>query len=201
MYKLHKLFPVPIFQFKFSKHNNYYFADIERSEKIPKDWKCSINTSYPSINNDDSFIRKYERDYLKNELLEEIKLMFGKSEMPTNISFNDMFWYNVYHESQGQERHNHLGNCNTSIFWSGIYYNKNASPTIFYPTSTLYKTNKFIGYENSILSDCYFDHVKINVSDGDVILFPPYLDHEVILEKNFGDKMRLTFAFNIELCQ
>lgn len=199
MYKLHKLFSTPLFHFRFSKHEKYFFEDIKKHERIPPGWKCSVNSSYPSISKNDSFIDKKKVKSLKEELLFEIKEMFKLSNIPTNISFEDMFWYNVYHENQGQERHNHLNSYPIRNFWSGIYYNKNSSPTTFYPTSLLHRTNRFDGYEHSILNDCFYDYANIDVNDGDVILFPPYLEHEVILDKNISnkEKMRLTFSFNI----
>jgi hypothetical protein len=196
MYKLHKVFPIPIFQFKFSKHENYFFDEIEKSEKIPEGWEHSVNSSYPNISKNDSFIDKRTVKKLKCDLLSEIKEMFKASNMPTNISFNDMFWYNIYHQNQGQERHNHMGGWYTKSVWSGVYYNKNATPTTFYPLSLMSRSSNFEGSEQSIVSDCFYTYANIDVSDGDVILFPPYLEHEV---KYFLDMMRVTFSFNIVL--
>lgn len=199
MYTLHKLFPTPIIKFKFSKHDNYFFDNIEKKEKIPLGWECSVNSSYPKIEPKDTFITRRISSSLQKDLLTDIRQMFESAGMPTNISFNDMFWYNVYHNNQNQERHTHLSSYHNRNFWSGIYYNKNASATTFYPISTLYRVNKFDKSENSILADCYFDHVNILVDDGDVILFPPYLEHEVKPQKLDEQEMRLTFSFNITL--
>ena len=34
-----------------------------------------------------------------------------------------------------------------------------------------------------------------SINDGDIILFPPYLEHEV--KKQTSESMRLTFSFNL----
>jgi len=197
MYKLHNIFPTPILHFAFSKHKEYFFEDIQKSERVPPGWNCSINSSYPFITKNDLFINKKKAECLKNDLLLEIKELFKSSNIPSNISFNGGLWYNIYHKNQNQERHNHLNTHNGRNFWSGIYYNKNSSPTTFYPLSLMHRTSKFDGYENSIVKDSFYDYVNIDVNDGDVIIFPPYLEHEVILNKNFSDEMRVTFSFNI----
>ena len=199
-YNLHKIFPIPILTFKFDNHKNYFFDDIEYKKNVPQNWICDINSTYPEISDSDTFIDKNKKENLKNDLLEEIKKMFLDGNIPNNIAFKDNFWYNIYHDNQYQERHNHLMLHDTTPLWSGVYYNKNPSPITFHQTSSIYKTNKFKDYENSILRDSYYDMFDLTPEEGTVIIFPPYLDHEVLSNKNLNkNKMRLTFAFNIFL--
>ena len=47
----------------------------------------------------------------------------------------------------------------------------------------------------SVLSAEYFPFVE----DGDIILFPPYLEHSVKSKQNPKDDMRMTFSFNIDV--
>ena len=197
MYSVYKLFSVPIMKFKFSKHDEYYFENIEKHERIPENWRCSINSSYPKTLNNDIFIDKKKNNSLQKDLLIDIKEMFRQANIPTNISFNDMFWYNISHEEQFQERHNHYNFFHAQNLWSGIYYNKNATPTTFYPYSHFHRITKFKDFEKSIISDCYYDFFNVDVEDGDVVIFPSTIDHEVRASNR--DIMRLTFSFNITI--
>ena len=58
---------------------------------------------------------------------------------------------------------------------------------------------KFNGYEKSALANCLTGSFCPNVEDGDILLFPPYLEHSVQSEPQHKSKMRMTFCFNIDL--
>ena len=107
------------------------------------------------------------------------------------------FWYNVYHDAQGQEPHTHLNGCMAkNPYWCGIYYNKGSTPTTFLNPNTVNRVHKFPHNSNEF-QDIHSDTIKPTITDGDVILFPPYLEHCV--ELTTSDTMRMTFSFNIFL--
>ena len=84
-------------------------------------------------------------------------------------------------------------------FWSGVYYNKNASPTKFFNDNAMINTQKFRGVEETALSTCLAEGYFPPVKDGDIVLFPPYLEHSVESQPQHKDSMRMTFSFNIFL--
>ena len=55
--------------------------------------------------------------------------------------------------------------------------------------------SKFSRSEDSALKESYFTYWTPDVFEGLILLFPPYLEHEVPLSTN--DDMRLTFSFNM----
>jgi hypothetical protein len=190
-------FAVPIIKFEFKYHDRYKFNEIEKIERIPVEWAKSINSSFPNIRDDDYLISPNIRDSLINDLKESIQDVFEELNIPKEFYFQE-FWYNVYHDGQGQEAHNHLPFAHGRLpYWSGIYYNKNASPTKFIRPDRLYATQLFEGYKESSLSNFYFYSFHPDVNDGDIILFPPYLDHYIDEDEQRKDNMRLTFAFNM----
>jgi hypothetical protein len=196
---VHRIFSTPLIQFKFDKHQNYQFPNLEKTVKKPDTWTEPLNTSFPNIRDDDSLIGKEIRDSLKNDLLSSIKSSCRELNLPDNIVFQE-FWYNAYHDNQGQEKHWHMPNVGGIMpYWCGIYYNKNSSPTVFYKESLLDKTHWFSGYDESKIGDCKWDHYYAHISDGDVLLFPPYLWHSVKSEDKHKNNMRLTFSFNLNL--
>jgi hypothetical protein len=196
-YNVINLFPVPIIQIKFDNHNEYQFPDIEKSVNKPKSWERPLNTTFPSIKDDDSFVPNITRDCLMIDITKCIKKTFKQLNLLTDIYLED-FWYNIYHDNQGQEIHDHIGSVFTiNPFWSGIYYNKNSSPTTFIRPGKSYKMQTYEGCEESNLADAFMEIYKTKVEDGDIILFPPYLDHYIETENRHKDNMRLTFSFNI----
>ena len=80
----------------------------------------------------------------------------------------------------------------------GVYYNSNPSPTTFFPISTHYRSMRYRGIERSGIRESMYDFYHFKPSEGQIILFPPYLEHEVksVLDDKDG---RLTFSFNLVL--
>ena len=193
------LFPIPIIKIEFKNHYKYNFPEIERIDNRPKGWKESCNSSFPGIGDDDPIVSSSVRDSLKNDLIDCIIEIFTELRIPVDINIMQI-WYNIYHENQGQEPHRHLPMVGARLpFWCGIYYNKNASPTKFYRDDKLYQTQLFDGYETSEMAFPLSQKYSPYVQDGDIILFPPYLEHSIKSESQHKDNMRMTFSFNIDL--
>jgi len=199
-YEMLGLFPVPLIVIKFKDHHKYDFPEVEKKDKKPYNWVDSVDTSFPIIKDDDPVISPVVRDNLKRDLKDSIVEVFRKLNFPTNIDFLEL-WYNIYHDNQGQEKHDHSSHVGQTVpFWSGIYYNKNASPTEFFKcNSTITDTQKFDGYRESALASCLAKSVSPDVKDGDILLFPPYLKHSVKSKPQHKNEMRMTFSFNITL--
>lgn len=193
------MFPVPAIKISFKHHYKYNFQEVPKLDNRPEGWVIPVNSSFPGITDDDKLVSPQVRDNLKRDLCENIVEVFQQLNIPTNIEFLQ-FWYNIYHEHQGQEEHTHLPEVGTKLpFWSGIYYNKNASPTTFKRSDYAYRTHKFPGHDKSALAECLCESFSPYVKDGDILLFPPYLEHSVKTEPIHKDRMRLTFSFNIDL--
>ena len=193
------LFPVPLIKIKFKDHYKYNFPEVEKKDKKPDNWKIPLHTTFPFIENDDPLVPFVLRENLKKDLYDSIVETFEQLNLPTNIEFLQL-WYNIYHDNQGQETHEHLPNVGGKLlFWSGIYYNKNATPTTFHRGDKIYKTQLFEGSENTALAQCLTSSFSPFVKDGDIILFPPYLTHSVESQPQHKNSMRMTFSFNITL--
>ena len=194
------LFPVPLLKIKFKDHYKYNFPEVEKKDRTPKGWKKSLNSTFPNIPDDDLVVLPMVRNNLKKDLKFSILEVFEQFNIPTSIEFGQ-FWYNIYHDNQGQERHDHLSALDKPpTFWSGIYYNKNASPTQFYRDNlSIIKSQRFDGYMETALAPCLAEGCHVPVEDGDILLFPPYLPHGVASKDEHQYKMRMTFSFNITL--
>ena len=192
-------FPIPIIKIKFNNHYKYNFSEVEKRDKKPYGWVDPVHTTFPGIPDNDPIVPSPVRDNLTRDLKDSIVNVFKKVELPTTIEFSNL-WYNIYHDNQGQEKHSHL--ClvgEPTPFWSGVYYNKNASPTKFYNDNRMVGTQKYLGYENGAIGSCLADSASPTVEDGDILLFPPYLEHSVESKPECKNNMRMTFSFNLEL--
>jgi len=193
------LFAVPLIKIKFKDHYKYNFPEVEKKDHRPHTWSRSINTAFPHIRDDDFVVSPMIRDSLKIDLKSSIVEIFEQLSLPINIDFTQ-FWYNIYHDNQGQEKHTHFSQVGFPVpFWSGIYYNKKASPTKFFSTNDMRETQQFKGWEESEIAPCLAEACLFPVEDGDIILFPPYLPHSVESTPTHQNKMRMTFSFNITL--
>ena len=193
------LFPVPLFKIKFKDHYKYNFPEIEKKDQKPEEWWESVHTTFNNISDDDSLVPSTVRDSLKRDLKSSIVEVFEQLNLPINIEFLQL-WYNIYHDNQGQEKHSQLSEVGSPLpLWSGVYYNKNASPTKFFNGNAMINTQKFRGCEETALSACLAEGHFPPVEDGDILLFPPYLEHSVESKPQHKDSMRMTFSFNIAL--
>ena len=108
--------------------------------------------------------------------------------MPVRIPGNDMtfedLWLNCYETMNWQEKHMHLPSK-----WSGVYYaifdEEEHSPTHFYSPN-----EKLIAINPS----CGIDTLIPKVKEGDMIIFPSWLEHAAPLNKS--SKLRATISFN-----
>jgi hypothetical protein len=199
-YKCYSVFPTPVIKVRFLQHEKYKFKDLEKKDQKPERWQVPVRTTFPNIDEGDELIDSETLSSLKKDILNSIKICFRDLNIPTDISF-EHFWYNAYWDNQGQEPHAHLNKAGgAQPFWSGVYYNKNSTPTIFdRQGEPLHKAFDFFGSQESKIRECYFTYWYTDVNDGDMLLFPPYLQHSIYTDDSNKDKMRLTFSFNLQL--
>jgi len=198
-FELISIFPTGLIKIKFKDHYKYNFPDIEKKVNKPPEWQCSVNTSFPYIDEHDTLVPPIVKRNLMADIKTSIVEVFKELDMPTNIDIQQ-FWYNTYRDHQGQEKHNHLtwvGSKN--LYWCGIYYNKNSSPTKFHRDPGWYECQRFPNYQNSPMDYVLSGICSPPVEDGDILLFPSWINHSVESQPYHKDKMRMTFSFNIDL--
>jgi hypothetical protein len=199
--ELKSLFPTPLIRFKFTKHYLYHFDEIPKSVNKPDGWIKPLNTSF-GIDDGDNFLSTDTKNKLISNIKNDIDEVFSKLEIPTCYDIpKNQFWYNIYHDNQGQEIHDHIsGPEGKNPYWCGIYYNKGNIPTSFIRPYTLHRINRHPEYMDtkSPLFKFYNDMESPTIEPGDIIMFPPWMEHYVDVGDICKDNMRLTFSFNLE---
>jgi hypothetical protein len=197
-----ELFSTPIIKFRFEKHDEYNdkWDNWDVVKRQPRSWQCELNTSFPQVQQDDPYAPMEAVNQLQKDLLFQVKKLHKSYGLMTEIVFYN-FWYNAYYAGQGQEWHNHLPEAGLAPIWSGVYFAKNCLPGqfAFQKTDLSMKTQGPINVQSSPLRKYYDDNYITNFVDGDVVLFPPHLNHCVKLsdDQNVTDQ-RLTFSFNAD---
>ena len=173
------LFPVSIYHYRVLENDSvketvldYYRSSSDRS--VPAGWNCDLFTTYGT---NDFFINKFFNSLRPclDDFLHDIKTM-------GSCSFTEA-WLNCYESKNWQERHNHIPGQ-----WSAIYYvifNANE-----HQGSTFYDPNE----ENRAFTGQLENNITANVQEGDLLIFPSWLQHSAPI--NTSSELRATLSFN-----
>ena len=109
----------------------------------------------------------------------------------------DEIWYNVYVNGEYQEEHDHLGSIGGAHF-SCIHFlsfdRENHQPVVFRdPLRQL--RNLSLELDRNKYDDFWIP----DVDEGDLLMFPSYLSHEVKPGKPTPDYPRVSIAFNFKV--
>jgi len=185
-------FPTPMAKFKISNNDELKEMYLDRivqsyeneEYKIPEGWFTkSICTSHALLNDfQEQIIRPIPEVYMEclNECIAE--------EWTGDV----YLWHNVIKNGEYQEVHNHLPSFLSAIHFLQFDKNEHDLPVFLdpgrgakYPRHTL---GTYLGSKPHFLPD---------VEEGDIIVFPSYLDHFISGGKY--DRHRVTVSFNLIL--
>ena len=178
---------------------NLYTNDILKeckSMKLPEGWHCRVYTSFGK-----DYISKIDYYEFKRILTPYIQ-KFLDSVYEVNVTLDLTKhtkcnpWYNVYAKGSWQERHNHSPGGFSIIYY--LKFNENEhSPTCFHNPSPLVPFMNF-GYplkKDTPIHQSSVPYWIPKVKQGDLIIFPAALDHNVPV--CHSDEERIAIAFNI----
>jgi len=167
----------------------------EKDLPIPDGWLTDkLYTSFDldeinhAIFSEDNIIHQIYRKY--------VEMMFDKR---VELSLEDM-WFNYYVNGEYQEPHSHIAPTvlRPPVHYSCIHYLKYDDEvhlsTVFHdPIEDL----RAHSYEMD--SNHYSSKWSPRVKEGDLIMFPSYLQHHVSKSQPTPDNPRITIAFNLRL--
>ena len=189
-----ELFPVTVFKGQVSNNEilkNLLVSEILNESKdleIPEDWTThKVRTSFSTQSN------ILNRTELTSQYIDCMRDVFDKD---FDVSINKI-WYNVYTDGEYQEVHDHLGSLFEPSHFSFIHFlcfdKKNHNPPEFRdPLSQLRTTS--LELERNNCGEVYVP----DVTEGDLIMFPSYLQHCVPPGKK-TEYPRITISFNVKV--
>jgi len=198
-----ELYPITIFHSSVSdnqKLKNLIIPYIQETRQQIKDspegWFTSnIITSFEKPNINSIFFDKGTiSQEIQSQYMDVIKTFFDQ-EWEVDI---DSMWYNYYEYGEYQEGHTHMGDFKSPIHFACIHFiafdPKVHSPLVFSdPLSRLRSTSLEMNSSN------YSEKHKMNVREGDFLMFPSYLEHEVKAGLPTPGNPRITISFNIKV--
>ena len=181
------MFTIPYIQEKLDYDRNKLVNSIRahsETVKVPNPWpKQSEVISSLASGGEDSW---QDQDLFKQ--MYPLIVKFLKKTMDMNVKVQCHMWYNIYNTGYMQEAHAHHG---VGSLASGIVY-------VRYPKGSTATT--FLSPMRHYFNACQYkeDYTMFtpDVTEGDCIIFPPWLEHRVDKQTNI-DRSRITVAFNV----
>ena len=155
-----------------------YYKDNKLKENTPDQWNCNLFTSYGS--------GKFPIGECLDAFTPTLDEFQTESQSYGNMILTDL-WLNVYETQHWQEKHIHSPGQ-----WSAVYYvdfdpNEHKGTNFYHPNETLLAT---AGVTQNTLVPW--------VQEGDMIIFPSWLEHAAPMNKSSVKRSTISFNFFIE---
>lgn len=120
-------------------------------------------------------------------------------DIPFQLQITDI-WYNLYENGEYQEAHTHFGTYNNPNHYACVHF-LNFDPSVHSPLCVLdpLRHIRISSFEYFNESDYKDDHHFLDVKQGDLVMFPAYLEHEVRPGPPTPGNPRVTISFNIKV--
>ena len=173
-------FPTLFYRYHIDDHDpikvrvEEYYKENKFQSSVPDQWNCDLFTSYGS--------GKFPIGECLDAFTPTLDEFQTESKSYGNMILTDL-WLNVYETQHWQEKHIHSPGQ-----WSAVYYvhfdpNEHKATNFYHPNETLLAT---AGITSNTLVPW--------VQEGDMIIFPSWLEHSAPMNKS--SKMRSTISFN-----
>ena len=110
----------------------------------------------------------------------------------------ESMWFNCYENGEYQEGHTHMGNYRNHIAFACVHFlsfdSKVHSPIIFTDPISMLRSSSL-----EMKSNNYDEKYVLNVKEGDFIMFPCYLEHEVKPGIPTPKNPRITLSLNLKV--
>ena len=180
----------------------YYHGEVEKHQELkdkllseltddklsqPKEWNCSVQSSFETENN---FSWDYFYECIKPNLLDMHQQLKGN---PLHQFTMTEAWLNKYGRGDSQEVHTHIGadNCTFSCSYFAQYA-LNDARFLFYDPDQTKHLGEFTKHYDGVVNTWFPD-----VQEGDIIIFPSWLHHQV--EPHRSDTTRITVSANFKV--
>lgn len=195
MNEFYNLFSIPILRIPTTDVDFYHKIqnEIKNAIQIIYSTNDFSNTSFyankKSGVKDYIFLEKYNCSNLEKKIKTGVKSYIDELKLTYNGEFIiSNSWLNIHHTDDNHPKHNHPGHT-----ISGVYYfrvNEEQGGICFTNPNTIITFGQFPqGYASPMTTTIIPD-------DGDLILFPSWLEHATV--KNSSVEDRISVAFNID---
>jgi len=173
-----------------------YSIQKEKKFTQPEEWECSVTTSYSSNTTFPPHTKVFEvfnervAFALTNYLKDNIDMSILK-----NRKIDISIWYNIFKNGDRRGKHNHIHNNGVA---SGILYLKtpeDSGITRWY--NPLEKLMMACGCNEKHATQTLDTNHHEDQRPGRLVVFPPYVDHDVSTNNSKEDRVTLSFNVNV----
>ena len=194
----HQIFPEIVYQTHINdselikeKFANRIINKFKHDPDESYQWGHNCNTWQVKANKEiESLFYVYFEDHVRK--------WFEYSNFPP-LKYNVEMWVNVHTYEMYQDNHIHMGGKNLLSGNYNLLFHEKDRPMLFSDFRNYTSMVDSIGIEVDHWAGDRFSQRQIEIKEGDLLLFPPTLPHQVpcALEKHDGH--RITISFNVNL--
>ena len=200
--RLELLFPTPIVITKIERHEEHKARVLPVLEQKFKDapnqkalW-ASMEHTWTTYEKD-SGLNIWDEQFDKT-VHDYLNYMRGG---PINFDFTVDSWLNIHDSNMYMEQHTHGGAICSGIYYVQLDKDKDFPATFMNPVQDQLENLSLRGTDFvpgiAPLMPATYPNM-LNIEEGDLILFPSYLTHYVKRSRHQHDKLRVSYAFNVE---
>ena len=197
----YNIFPLTIYHTSISDNDYLKELLVPKIKKaipeleIPKHWATdNLRTSFESEPKGNEIFTKENNSILTDHYNEAITELFDK-EVAWEIV--NGIWYNYYEKNSYQERHEHIASPFEKIHFSCVHY-LSYDKEVHTATEFRDPISALRAHSLTLDRDFVGDYFMPTVEEGDLIMFPAYLEHRIFPQK-VSDTPRITLSFNFEV--
>ncbi len=197
----YNIFPVTIYKTRI-KDNNFLKEKIISGIEValpeldsPENWATdNLKTSFEGEPKGKEVLVGKNNVLLKKYYSDAIYEIFDR-EITWEIA--DDIWYNYYDKGSYQELHEHIADPFQKIHFSCIHY-LSYDKEVHTPAEFQDPISSIRAHSLTLDKDFVGDFYIPQVEEGDLIMFPAYLQHRVLPQK-VSNVPRITLSFNFRL--
>lgn len=197
----YNIFPLTIYHTSISDNDYLKELLVPKIEKaipeleIPKHWATdNLRTSFESEPKGNEIFTKENNSILTDYYNKAITELFDK-EVAWEIV--NGIWYNYYEKNSYQERHEHIASPFEKIHFSCVHY-LSYDKEVHTATEFRDPISALRAHSLTLDRDFVGDYFMPTVEEGDLIMFPAYLEHRIFPQK-VSNTPRITLSFNFEV--
>lgn len=193
--KLDHVFPTPIYTVRLSENT---FIDTKQrvndycnATKIPNLPTGELKTTFYDHQD---YLGKISAKLCLQEINIRVREFFHLQGFSSDCFIDVTSWLQIYPPDSFFIKHDHYGAITSGVIY--LQVPENSGDLRFYdPIHARRVTNVFFKNVISVGNEYNFQHINYTPKEGEMIIFPPWLEHSV--EFNRSSEERIAVSFNI----
>tara|TARA_R100000030_G_C3237546_1_gene119840 strand:+ start:187 stop:810 length:624 start_codon:yes stop_codon:yes gene_type:complete len=190
---------------------SYYKGTVEDNDKLKETVLPIVKKTLDDCETPEGWLTtniktSFDNEAISNELAncQEVKSQYfnvikGFFDDKFRLEIDDI-WYNSYANGEYQEAHNHCGDALAPTHFACVHF-LSFNPEIHSQLAFIDPIDTLRHLSINMKTEGYEDRHYPYVREGDLVMFPAYLKHEVKSSPPTPDEPRITISFNITVTE